>query len=245
MVVSGGTLDLLRKVRKSMKQLKLLAVAAPTVALLFSVVTTTTTTDDSSGSGRRGGRVKSEDSALHQSHVNEQEKDARSKGAALLAEAKQEHKAKTAEERLKACQSRKQGIVNRSTRIVAAAKRHQSRITTVLGKGTEFQKTNNLTVPNLDALVDAAAAAQAKSQESIDALAAVQPSVDCNKDSVASDIATFKAAAQQTRSDLKAYKDAVKVVLKAIRDAAPSDDSDKDDASTKDNTTTPSTTEAQ
>jgi len=52
-------------------------------------------------------------------------------------------------------------------------------------------------------------------------LKGVTPTLDCNNASVASDVATFKTAASDTRDKLKAYRDAVKAVLQALEAVKP------------------------
>lgn len=150
-------------------------------------------------------------------------------------ELRQEHKSQSAENRQKACVAHKQGLTKKFERIVANAERHQARIDGALDKGVAFKDSNNLSPDNYDTLLTAAQDAKTKSAASIEALKAVEPTLDCNNVSVASDVATFKAAAQTVRTDLKAYKTAVKNLLKAIRDAkqAASESTDTTEGSTE------------
>jgi hypothetical protein len=160
-------------------------------------------------------------------NVRQEDKTARlndlhARGQELLQKAREGRQLKTAAEREKICQTRKQGLQNRVSRISTNAARHQTRIKSIYDKAVAYQEDKNLTGSNLDTLQQAALAAGTKSQASVDALKSVQPTIDCNKDSVATDVATFKAAATEARDNLKAYKDAVKAYLKALKDATPS-----------------------
>lgn len=179
-------------------------------------------TDDSSSRKRGRDANKVEDSATHRSSSHNREEAAKLRGAELLAAAKASHTAKSKTERQKVCKVRKQGIENRSSRIVTAAERHQARIDGILTQVVAYQTDKNLAVANWDTLLAAANATKAESAASVAALKAVQPSIDCNSETVATDIANFKAAAEQARNDLKGYKQAVKALLTAVREAKPS-----------------------
>jgi hypothetical protein len=140
----------------------------------------------------------------------------RKRGASLLSEKRKQN---TSQKRLEFCTSHKQGLEKKFSRIVANAEKHQTRIDGVLAKATAYQTENNLTAENYDNLLANAETAQTAVAEAIATLKEVTPTVDCNSTSIATDVGTFKAAAQETRDSLKAYKTAVKAVLKALRDA--------------------------
>ena len=70
-----------------------------------------------------------------------------------------------------------------------------------------------------DALTETSCTAKATAAASQAALQAVTPTVDCGSTSVAQDVATFKAAAEQARTDLKTYKTAVKALVTALQAA--------------------------
>ncbi|HSX36899.1 MAG TPA: hypothetical protein VLG13_02155 [Patescibacteria group bacterium] len=149
-----------------------------------------------------------------------QETELHTKGASLVGEMQKANRSsKTAEQKTKACEAHKQGLTTKFAAISKNAAAFQTRIDDIFAKAQAFQTANNVTVPNWDTLVAAAAAAQTTSSTSIANLKAVTPTLDCNNVSVASDVATFKVAAQTTRDDLKAYKAAVKDVLQALRAA--------------------------
>ncbi len=141
------------------------------------------------------------------------------RGDNLLAEAKKNHaddKNKTDAQRQKVCENHKQGISNKFNHIVTNSQKIQKRIDDIYAKALAFQQSNGTTPDGFADLTAAADTAKANAAASITALQAITPTIDCNNTSVASDIATFKAAAQQTRDNLKAYRTSVKAVLKAL-----------------------------
>ncbi len=123
------------------------------------------------------------------------------------------------EERKKICESHKDGLTNKFSHIATNSSRIQTRIDDVFAKALAFQQTSTTQVTNFDPLVAAAKTAQTNSADSITALKAVTPSLDCNSTSVASDVATFKTAAKQARDNLKAYKASVRAILQALETA--------------------------
>lgn len=137
-------------------------------------------------------------------------------------QAEREHggkKSKSKEDRHKSCESHKQGLTTKFSRIVTNAQRKQAKIDKILDKATAYKDSSNLSPDNWDTLLAAAQAAKTTSATSIEDLQAITPTIDCNSDSVASDVATFKTAAAKARDDLKAYKTSVKALLKSLRDA--------------------------
>jgi len=194
-----------------------------------STTTTTTNTDSNtstseqesgSGSGSQDSGTsstpKTENETESQNGTNE---DGPKTGAQILAEMHKNHKDQTEQQRQKKCEAHKQGLTTKFSRIVTNSQRIQDRISGILDKAVAYQQNNNVQVTNFDTLVAAAQSAKTTSADSITALKTVTPSLDCNNVSVASDVANFKAAAQTTRSDLKAYKTAVQAVLQALENA--------------------------
>lgn len=186
--------------------------------------TSTTTTERKRHGSDDNVALVSDDDSDEKTEANETRGSDRGKlqseGARLLAEAKKSHKSeKSAENRKKTCESRKQGLDQKFTRITANSERFQSKIAGVQQKAEDYKTANNIELSNYDELVSAANVAKEASASSIASLKEVKPTVDCNSASVAGDIATFKAAAQNTRDNLKAYRTAVKSLLKALHDA--------------------------
>ncbi len=128
---------------------------------------------------------------------------------------------KKSEQKKKICEARKKGLTRKFSNIVANSKKTQTRIDGIYAKSLAYQTAENLQPVDFATLTEAADSAKATSTASIAALQAVTPTVDCNNVSVASDVATFKTAAQKTRDDLKAYRTAVKAVLKSLKEVKP------------------------
>jgi ribosomal protein L19E len=175
-------------------------------------------TSGTSGSGKNATKlVAAQTENEVENHA--QEDTAKAKGAELLTEAKKEHKAKTKEDRQKTCENRKGKFEARASAMVKNAEKHQLRIDTVLSKAVDYKTTKNLTLADYDALLAAATAAQTTSQASVTALKNLQPTLDCTNESVASNIAAFKAATDQARNDLNAYKKSARALFTAIENA--------------------------
>jgi hypothetical protein len=146
------------------------------------------------------------------------------KGADELNTLRAQHKEQSADHRKNVCEAHKQGLETKFTNIVNNSQKIQDRITSVFDKAVAYKTDNNLSPTNFDDLVAKAQAAKQDSADSIANLKAVTPSLDCNNVSVASDVATFKAAAKETRDNLKAYRSAVKAVVKSILDTKKASD---------------------
>jgi hypothetical protein len=203
------------------QRLKKIGLALPAMVLSFNVLafapvyaqdgvsgsddntttSTTTETEDNAGSSRK---------AEARTEAQEKVAELRLKQKTELKDSERQHR----------CQGRKVGIQNRFTNIVNKSQKIQDKITTIYDKGTTFATTNNLSPTDYDALVAKADAAKATSAADIVALKAATPTIDCNNKDIATSIATFKAAADQVRKDLIAYRTAVHDVLASIRTAA-------------------------
>jgi len=143
----------------------------------------------------------------------------RQQGASLIAELKGNGKHHSDGEIKAACDSHKQGLETKFVNISTDMTSLKARITVILTKAETYQKTNNESVPNWSSLIAAATAAGNTADGSIAALHNLTPTLDCNSVSVAQDVATFKAAAMQAKTDLQMYKSAVKSVVKALLEA--------------------------
>ena len=155
-------------------------------------------------------------------HAKEQENEAETENhdqaKKILEEAKKTGKEHSKEERLKNCTEKQQGLENKLSNIQKNSAKHLAKIDSVLLKITDAQAT--ATTPVDAALVTAATNAQVQATASVAALANLNAKIVCSKDTAASEISTFKAASTQAKTDLKAYRDAVKAILKAIETLA-------------------------
>jgi hypothetical protein len=127
----------------------------------------------------------------------------------------------TEAQKLKFCTEHKQGLTNAFNRINGNLAAYQMRIDGILTKVQDYQKANNITVSNWSTLLAAATSAQTTSQNALTALKGVTPTIDCNSTTTAANIATFRTGAKQARDDLKAYRNAVRVLIQALLAANP------------------------
>lgn len=130
---------------------------------------------------------------------------------------------KTPEELQKKCEERKKGLETKLSRLSNNATKHQAKISAYLDKIVAYKVDNNIENADVDAAILSALDAKTTSEASVSALAALSPTVDCTSGAVASDVANFKAAAEQTRANLKAYRKAVKAVHSAVENIAESE----------------------
>lgn len=163
-------------------------------------------------------KIEAHDATESAKEAHDSKAELHQKGEGLLAEFRKLNggKTKTPEERKAQCESHKAGLTTKFSNIGNNAQKVQDRISGVYTKAQAYQSANSLSPTGYDSLVATADSAKAASAASITALKAVTPTIDCNGTSVASDIATFKAAAQDTRDKLQAYKTSVRAILTAL-----------------------------
>lgn len=144
--------------------------------------------------------------------------------AKQAAEDRHEKSTLTPEELQKKCEERKKGLTKKVENINKNAQKHFDRVTEVYNKALQYQIDNNVTVDNFAELKAAADAAKTQAQASLDTLKDLQPTLDCTQGTVANDVATFKAAVAQARTDLKTYRSSVKDIIKALKAAREGDE---------------------
>lgn len=209
-----------------LKRISTLAIALLAVAVISNgpAAFAQRGSDDNSGSGSSSSSIPAQPPTIETEHSLSPEKKAefRQKATDDINKKLEDHKgdqAKNKQERHDRCEAHKQGLNTKFDRIVTHSQKIQTKIDNILNKATAYKTDNNLTPTNWDDLLSAAQAAQTASAQSITDLQNVTPTIDCNSDSVSTDVATFKAAAATTRDNLKTYKTAVKALLTALRDA--------------------------
>jgi hypothetical protein len=190
-----------------------------------------TTTPTSSGTSRQRQSTHKSTEVTTQSTETETsgtaETELHTKGMNKVAELRKLAKTQqTAEQRAKKCEARKGGLQTKFTSIATNAQRYQDRVDAIYVKTLTYQKTLTTTPANFEALVATADSAKTTSAASVSMLKTAAPNLDCTKPDVATPVATFKVAADDARTKLKAYKMAVKAVvhslLSANKDAAGS-----------------------
>ena len=219
----------------------LLAVGSPAVAFArggepetVSATATGTTTSSSTASetthteaGATTSSSTSDDSAMSQTKSGSRHQESTAKSHSVV---------KTDAERQKTCEERKTGLNTKFASINRNSQAYQSRIDDVYAKALAYQLSSKLSPMGFADLIGTANAAKAAAHKSVAALAAASPAINCTSKSVAGSVADFKKLATTARTDLKAYKIAVKAVVKSLRDSKP-----KATTSTTTNTDTKST----
>lgn len=126
---------------------------------------------------------------------------------------------KSAEELQKKCEDRKHGLTNKVGNINTNAQKHLDHITMVYEKALQYSTEHTINPDGFADLTAQADDAKVQAQASVDALKQLKPTLDCASGTVAADVATFKAAVEQARKDLRAYRSSVKDILKALEEA--------------------------
>lgn len=215
-----------------MTTLKRSLLMVPVLALALSVFSVTVFargTDsgtDSSGVSGKNAISSSSTSSVETEHATENEaqkeqakeaaKELRDSARAEFEKMRAQNKEVKHEDRLKKCENRKHGLETKITNLNNNGQKHLDHFSAVLVRALAFKTEKNLNPDGFAELQAAAEAAQAKAQTSVSALSQLTPTVDCQKDTVASDVAAFRQAAEQARNDLKDFKSAVKDVLKSL-----------------------------
>jgi hypothetical protein len=213
-----------------MKKFKLILYGLPAMLLAFSMVAIPVYAHDgesSSDDNPQTAQNSSDDS--NQAETNDTQKteteteneteledSLRQEGQDLLEKLRKEHKAQSQEDRQQKCQIRKHGLETKLKNLVKNTERHKTLIDKVYANALEYQKSKNLNPAGFSDLVTKADTAKTQAETSTAVLKALTPTIDCNKTTVASDVATFKTAAEQARNDLKAYRSAVRDVIKSL-----------------------------
>lgn len=121
--------------------------------------------------------------------------------------------------RQRKCQAAKHGMQTKLGNMQRNTAKHKALIDSIYGKVLAYQQRNNVNPANFDTLVSTANDAQAKAGQSVSVLNDLSVNLDCADNSVATNVASFKVAAQQTRSDLLTYRKSVIAVLQALQSA--------------------------
>lgn len=138
---------------------------------------------------------------------------------------KAEVKEKSAEARKNACEARKDSIEKRLANRVEKAKAHKATFDKVFARVKAFHDEKNLNTPNYDSLVAAADAAAAEAEAQINALDALDGSVDCSQSTVTDSLAAFKEAVTGAKQSLKDYRTAIKNLIVAVHQSAEQSES--------------------
>lgn len=159
-----------------------------------------------------------EQSTVDSTTETETHKSMRTEAETEVSDLKKQHAEHKAADRQNFCNMHKDNLTGKFKGLTTSATAIQTHIDSVYVKVQAFVADKSLTVDTYDTLVANANTAKAKAAADIAAL--TPPTLDCTSATVATDVATFKVTATQTRTDLKAYRDAVKELFKAVKAAA-------------------------
>jgi hypothetical protein len=159
--------------------------------------------------------VTSTDEAVTTTDIDESS--VRIKGEKDVADRRKNHKVHTVEQRQNFCNMDKTGLTTKFNAIQTNAQRAEDKIGSVYTKAADFSNTHNLQPVDYAALTATVANDKTATDGAIAAL--VAPKIDCTSTTVATDVATFKVAADQARTDLDAYRKDVRTLIVAIKTA--------------------------
>lgn len=128
------------------------------------------------------------------------------------------------QQRQSSCKAHQAEINNRVSNYSVAAQRHLAVFEGILTKVQNFYTTKKLNVSNYDTLLAAAQSKQADAQTAVDALKALNVSIDCTQPDPAQSVATVKTAVSNARSALQAYRAAIKDLIVALQGASSAQD---------------------
>ncbi|MDB5166620.1 MAG: hypothetical protein JWM37_692 [Candidatus Saccharibacteria bacterium] len=198
---------------------------------------TTSTSGSSSESGRTRVRVpetvhrSGETEVKSGTHAIETEFEHRSsleaRAKSLLANDRKNGKEHTVAERQKYCKEHQTAITAKITKIGTKAQKHLDSFDATFIKVKAYQTKNQLPVSNYEELVATATAKQAAANAAVGALVSVSGKVDCSSADPATSVATVKAAADDAKAALQAYRSSVKAIVEALLAAQPASTTSK------------------
>ncbi len=150
-----------------------------------------------------------------QNDTNKNEADGRDFIAELL-KTKSKH---SDQDRAKNCQAAEKGLETKLANLQKNAASFKSKVDAVYSQALAYQTANNLNPAGIAQLEATASADQTAAKASVGALSGLSVNLDCSSNTVAQNVATFRAAAAHARTDLIAYKNAVVAVLTALEGA--------------------------
>lgn len=169
-----------------------------------------------------------------ESQIQEKQAEAAKKAAELQAEAakkaeerqkqatekQREDEKKLQEARQKACENRRESFKTRMEGIAERSKKRLEVFDKIAERVEAFVKNKNLDVPNYDQLL---ADVQAKREALHDAHTVAKERADdfdCDKEEGKTNVLSFKEALSGEIDAFKAYKEALKTLIKAVKTAA-------------------------
>jgi len=145
---------------------------------------------------------------------------AKNRAEELLSQKKNSIKERTEAEKQKSCEQISSNLSKKLANGISRAEKHKTLFDNHLTKIEEFNASKQLTVSNYEALLATAQTAQTQAQTSIDGLKSFTPKVDCtNLGATTNNVAGYQVAIGDVKSDLNAYRTAIKDLLTAVKQA--------------------------
>lgn len=152
------------------------------------------------------------------------EKKNHSRADDILAELEKDSEKHSDQDKKKNCQAAEKGLEKKLANLQKTAAARQSRIDAILLKALNYQQAKSLNPEGFTDLAAKAQAAKTDAAASVAALQGLSVNLDCNSGNVATAVASFKAAAEQTKTSLQSYKSAVKDIIAALEKASGGSD---------------------
>lgn len=148
---------------------------------------------------------------------------ARAKAAEAKTRAQERSGKKLEEVKLRVCQKREATINNLMTRLGNRGQKQLDMISTTSERLQAYKESKGLTVANYDSLLATTEAQKLAAQAAVDAAKSVQGSFKCDGSDPKSAADSFKQAMKVQHDAIKAYRDSVKELLTAIKQAQAAD----------------------
>jgi chromosome segregation ATPase len=127
--------------------------------------------------------------------------------------------ARLAEAKLKACQAKAKNIESRTNKFVGKVEKQLQTFTRIEDKVWQFAEDKQINVADKEALSASIKAKGDQVQTDLDKLKADAEAFSCEGDNPRGQLEAFLAQAQLVRSDLKAYRVAVRELIQTVRQA--------------------------
>lgn len=144
---------------------------------------------------------------------------ARAKAAEARTKAQDRGAAKLEETKLRICQKREATINNLMSRIGDRGQKQLTMISATSDRVQAFKTTKNLTVAGYDSLLATTEAQKQAAQAAVEAVKSVQTSFKCDGSDPKSAADSFKQAMKTQHEAIKAYRDSVRELLVAVKQA--------------------------
>ncbi len=151
--------------------------------------------------------------------IEAQKKEARESAKEKAELAKKETKERLDTDKLKACENHKSRINSIMGNMNDRRQKAFDHITSVYTAVTTFYTDKKLTVSGYDELVTTVESAQAAAQTAMETQLAV-PDLDCSGDHPRADVTEFKTKRQSSIEAMQNYRQAVKALIKAVKETA-------------------------